>query len=75
MVVDATYNVTSIEHVHTICLPLYYVRIIQPVFVCFFTITGAALKLSILAQAVLISSILVFSRMAAIFVGAYLGNR
>jgi hypothetical protein len=45
----------------------------NPVFICFFTLTGAALKLSILGEAMAISSVLVLTRLASIYLGSMIG--
>ncbi len=47
----------------------------MPIFVSFFTLTGAALKLGILGDAIVISSSLVITRLIAIITSSYLGNR
>ena len=44
------------------------------VYIAFFTLTGAALQVDVLAQAWAIASLVFLVRLAAIFIGAYLGR-
>ncbi|RLN47206.1 hypothetical protein BBJ28_00004147 [Nothophytophthora sp. Chile5] len=55
-------------------LALLLARLADVVYVCFFTLTGAALQLDMLAKALALSLILCATRIAAIFVGSFLGG-
>jgi hypothetical protein len=46
----------------------------NPVFVCFFTLMGAALKLEVLGEAMLISLALVITRLISVILGTFVGN-